>query len=468
PGGAGACAKAGLRDVAAARGHHGDAGGACSPSGVRFRHLPAHAFHARADPLAALCPRLHAKRRAGRTCPWRWRGGRARQSGSLRGDALDGLLAGALPGTDDPSLGSGCGSLRVRYLLPPAYGEDRRECGRRSPPLPLQEQRQHRAARPDRAAVSRCDHPRAGPRAGGPGKLAAPTAPAFHRPPPAGLLRPAVHGRAGAFRVRCRAQAICLHRSRSRSGAGRRAGLLARLLVRCFRMGAGDGGSPGRDDRSRRAFGRSGSLSAAAGGGDRGRGSGGPSRRCAALPALPAGGAARWRLPCPSRTRRRPSREAARALPPVRPRYRKPPSLMNDRIARIAFYAACLILAVGYGILSVRWNWFPNPQIALAERTVNDLRANWKNDVGLEPSRHLVDSRRPRTEDASETYRVHREGAAEPGFTLISGLSQDQDLAAHAATLYSESGDVVHVWPVDYELILPGGLRGVNVMLHGV
>jgi len=141
---------------------------------------------------------------------------------------------------------------------------------------------------------------------------------------------------------------------------------------------------------------------------------------------------------------------------------------MNDRIARIAFYAACLILAVGYGILSVRWNWFPNPQIALAERTVNDLRANWKNDVGLEPSRHLVDSRRPRTEDASETYRVHREGAAEPGFTLISGLSQDQDLAAHAATLYSESGDVVHVWPVDYELILPGGLRGVNVMLHGV
>ena len=59
---------------------------------------------------------------------------------------------------------------------------------------------------------------------------------------------------------------------------------------------------------------------------------------------------------------------------------------MIDRIARIAFVLACVAVAVTYGIFSVRWNTFPNPQIALAEATIRDLLANWRNDFGLEPA----------------------------------------------------------------------------------
>jgi hypothetical protein len=141
---------------------------------------------------------------------------------------------------------------------------------------------------------------------------------------------------------------------------------------------------------------------------------------------------------------------------------------MTDRLARLAFLLACVAIGVVYGVYAVRLNSFPNPQIVLAESTVRDLRANWRNDFGLEPTRHLVEARRPRAAVGEETFRMHRPEAAQPGLTLIAGLSRDPARSAHAVTLYDAAGRAAYDWPVDYALLDPEGAKPTNVMLHGL
>jgi hypothetical protein len=139
---------------------------------------------------------------------------------------------------------------------------------------------------------------------------------------------------------------------------------------------------------------------------------------------------------------------------------------MTDRIARIAFVLACIALAVTYGIFSVRWNSFPNPQIAQAEVTIRDFVANWRNDYGLDPVRHLVKARRPH--QGGDNFRMHQAGAAQPGTTLTAALSPDQQESVHAATLYDAAGREIYRWPLDYAALDPDGPKPRNVMVHGV
>jgi hypothetical protein len=140
---------------------------------------------------------------------------------------------------------------------------------------------------------------------------------------------------------------------------------------------------------------------------------------------------------------------------------------MTDRVARLAFFASCIAIAVTYGIFAVRWNSFPNPQIALAEATIRDLWINWRNDLGLRPTRHLVDARRPR-QGGEEMFRMYRAEAAQPGYTMIAGLSDDPDRSAHAVMLFDGAGREVYRWPVDYAALDPDGPKPFNVMVHGV
>jgi hypothetical protein len=141
---------------------------------------------------------------------------------------------------------------------------------------------------------------------------------------------------------------------------------------------------------------------------------------------------------------------------------------MSDRLARIAFFLACLVIAMTYGIYAVRWNSFPNPQIARADATIRELWAHWQNDFGFEPTRHLVAARRPRADKAEDSFRMYHAAAAEPGYTLVAGLSDDPAQSAHAVTLYDVAGREVYRWPVDYAALDPDGRKPLNVMLHGV
>jgi hypothetical protein len=141
---------------------------------------------------------------------------------------------------------------------------------------------------------------------------------------------------------------------------------------------------------------------------------------------------------------------------------------MNDRFGFFAFLASAIVLATLYGTMAARRDWFPNPQISLALGTVADVRANWKNDLALEPTRHLVEARTPGRPETYESLQVHRPEDVAPGHVLVAGLSTRQDRSAFDVVLHDEAGTVVHEWPVDYSVLDPEGLKPLNVMLHGM
>jgi hypothetical protein len=141
---------------------------------------------------------------------------------------------------------------------------------------------------------------------------------------------------------------------------------------------------------------------------------------------------------------------------------------MSDRIGLFACVGSAMVLAGFYGIAAARNDWFPNPQVSVALDTLEDLRTNWRNDLALEPTRHLVPARTPARPAGFEGYRVHRPEAVTPGYVLIAGLSPDQSRSAFEVGLYDAAGRLLHRWPVDYAGLDPEGPKPLNVMLHGL
>jgi hypothetical protein len=139
---------------------------------------------------------------------------------------------------------------------------------------------------------------------------------------------------------------------------------------------------------------------------------------------------------------------------------------MSDRFGLTAFVASAMLLSAGIGIAVARNDWFPNPQLSSAIGTLSDLRQHWRNDLALEPTRHLVPApAAPRNESAE--FVSHARDRVEPGYTLIAGLSRDQANAAFEVGLYDSDGALVHRWPVRYGDLDPDGPKPLHVMLHG-
>jgi hypothetical protein len=141
---------------------------------------------------------------------------------------------------------------------------------------------------------------------------------------------------------------------------------------------------------------------------------------------------------------------------------------MTDRTGLTLFFASAMALSALGGLAAARNDWFPNPQVSLAVDTVRDLRANWRNDLALEPTRHLVPARDTGRRDEAESFRIHRPDAVTPGYILVAGLSAEQERSAFEVTLYDAAGEALHRWPVDYARLDPDGPKPLNVMLHGL
>lgn len=139
-----------------------------------------------------------------------------------------------------------------------------------------------------------------------------------------------------------------------------------------------------------------------------------------------------------------------------------------ERLAAAAFVTSLGVIAIVYGTVAGWQGWFPAPQVERAYVTLLDLSRYWKNDLALEPTRHLVapdDSGRP--PDPDRGYVRHAATEPEPGYVLIAGLSDDQDTSAHAVRMFDRNGGEVFRWPVFYEL-LDRKVKPQNVMLHGM
>lgn len=135
----------------------------------------------------------------------------------------------------------------------------------------------------------------------------------------------------------------------------------------------------------------------------------------------------------------------------------------SDRIGPALSVISLVVIAVTYGIVATWWNWFPAPQIGQAHSTMKEIATNWKNDVGLEPTRHLV-----KPQDGETDPNRGLSGVPDnDGYTLIAGLNEKEGETFHIVRLYDGAGKEVHRWPVHYDL-LDEERKPQNVMLHGM
>ncbi|MEJ6395913.1 arylsulfotransferase family protein [Gymnodinialimonas sp. 2305UL16-5] len=141
---------------------------------------------------------------------------------------------------------------------------------------------------------------------------------------------------------------------------------------------------------------------------------------------------------------------------------------LADRFARGVFLLSLAVIAMVYGIVSSWWGWFPAPQIGEAHRTYLNVAENWRNDIGLEPTRHLVAPNGEGRGNPERGYDLRGDAAdRQPGYILIAGLSDDQDTSVFVVRLMDTNGEEVHRWPIFYEEFDPDHSPH-NVMLHGM
>ena len=136
---------------------------------------------------------------------------------------------------------------------------------------------------------------------------------------------------------------------------------------------------------------------------------------------------------------------------------------MRDGLAKAAFVVSVLVAGIAYGSLSGMYGWFPYPNLLEARAVVLDVTRHWRNDVGLQPTRHLVTARSP---DRVEFRTVVTDDTV-AGFTLIGGLTPGRE-TLQGATLYDADGQEVHQWVIDYEALDRDGEAEENVLLHGL
>jgi len=138
---------------------------------------------------------------------------------------------------------------------------------------------------------------------------------------------------------------------------------------------------------------------------------------------------------------------------------------VTDRIGSAFFIVSIVVIAMVYGIVASWWGWFPAPQIGLAHRTYLDLSENWRNDLALEPTRHLVTP--GGGAGPGRSVAGAPQGVLAQGYILVAGISEQQDESFHVVRLYDGAGREVHRWPVRYEQF-DAERPPQNVMLHGM
>jgi Arylsulfotransferase (ASST) len=135
---------------------------------------------------------------------------------------------------------------------------------------------------------------------------------------------------------------------------------------------------------------------------------------------------------------------------------------IRQALPLLMFIFAVAFAAFSYGYLAAVKKLPPYDLISTAYDTVVDLAKYWKNDLNIEPTRHLVESRPGRP-----AFATYLPGRLARGNRLISGLTAGRK-ALNGALLYTPDGKELHYWPVDYNVLDPDGPDPENVMLHGI
>ncbi len=129
----------------------------------------------------------------------------------------------------------------------------------------------------------------------------------------------------------------------------------------------------------------------------------------------------------------------------------------------LVFGVSALVVGAAYGTAAALQGWFPFPQAEAGLRTYHDLREHWRNDLDLEPTRHLVPVRDPQ----QPVFAAPRPELAAGGRTIIAGMIPGREVL-HGAVLLDPTGAEIHYWPIDYAVIAPDGRAPSNVTVHGL
>ena len=131
-------------------------------------------------------------------------------------------------------------------------------------------------------------------------------------------------------------------------------------------------------------------------------------------------------------------------------------------LPRVLFVFSLVFFAFLYGYMAATSRLPPSGLITTAVSTLKDLRQHWKNDLNIEPTRHLV-----KADAGRQRFVIHAPDRMAPGDRLVAGLTAGRT-AMNGAILYRADGTELHYWPVDYAQLDPEGPDPENVMLHGL
>ena len=134
----------------------------------------------------------------------------------------------------------------------------------------------------------------------------------------------------------------------------------------------------------------------------------------------------------------------------------------EGRLPAVVFLISCVVLSFLLGIFVTRYRLPPARQINEALQQFRDFRQHWRNDLGLEPTRLLVDASPGR-----QPLTVHDAGRAYGGLRVVAGLAPGKG-TIHGARLLTLEGRELHFWPVDYSKLDPTGRDPENTFLHGL
>jgi hypothetical protein len=138
--------------------------------------------------------------------------------------------------------------------------------------------------------------------------------------------------------------------------------------------------------------------------------------------------------------------------------------IKND-FAVIAFVVSLAVLAYGWGAVTSTFKLFPYGIVRKSFVEVENFMSNWKDDLGLEPTRYLVTAHNPtRLPEKAELDK------AMPGLRVVAGYFYNRS-SVNGAVLFDEQGKELHFWPIDQEAIA-AGIEGAvassrHSFLHG-
>lgn len=135
----------------------------------------------------------------------------------------------------------------------------------------------------------------------------------------------------------------------------------------------------------------------------------------------------------------------------------------RDKIPFLMFIFSISFFSYFYGFITAHNELPPYWRVMLTYNDIIDLNKHWKNELNIEPTRHLVQS----NDRDREKAIVHDRDKLSKGYKLISGLIVRNN-SLNGAILINNDGDEIHYWPIDYSAIDPDGPDIENVFLHGL